>query len=69
MHTRTITSVCSLVSRDSERPDHLIQRCKFQKLRLHRYDGIGNHFPLQVIASEHSRTSDGPRKVENHAVR
>ena len=57
MHTTTRTTVYSLVSRDSERPDHLIQRCGFQKLRLHRSDGTGNDFPVQVGAPEHSGSS------------
>ena len=69
MHTNTRTSLYSLVSRDSERPDHLIQRCGFQKLQLNRSDGIGNRFRLQAGASEHSWTSDGRREVGNHTVR
>ena len=69
MHTNIRTSVYSLVSRDSERPDHSIQRCGFQKLQLNRSGGIVNRFPLQVGAPEHSWTSDGCRKVANHAVR
>ena len=66
MHTNTRTSLYSLVSRDSERPDHSIQRCGFQKLRLNRSDGIGSHFPLQVGAPEHSGSSQSIPKVENH---
>ena len=69
MHTNIRTSACTLVSRDSERSDHLIQQYGFQKLQPNRSDDIDNNFQLEVEASEHSRTSDGLRKVENHAVR
>ena len=69
MHTNIRTSAYTLVSRDSERSDHSIQRNGFRKLQPNRSDDIKNHFQLEVEASEHSRTSDGLRKVGNHAVR
>ena len=67
----TRTSVYSLVSRDSERPDHSIQRCGFQKLRLNRSDLYWSR-PRPAFSETHRElksimlVSNNVSNAENH---